>query len=216
MSKFFDPKSADGTSDRRLYAPATGRNRDVILEVLKLHHPGHGTLLEVASGTGEHAAHMADHFEAAFWQPTDIEPDKIGSMNAWRSTTAQQSMLEGQLFNVLEHEIDALSLPAPLTTVFSANLIHIAPWVVAEALVSKAGTALSEDGILFLYGPFKRGGLHTSTSNESFDQSLKARDTAWGVRDLEAVEDLAAAAGFASPTIVEMPANNLSVIFKKA
>lgn len=88
--------------------------------------------------------------------------------------------------------------------------------MVAEALVSKAGTALSEDGILFLYGPFKRGGLHTSTSNESFDQSLKARDTAWGVRDLEAVEDLAEAAGFASPTIVEMPANNLSVIFKKA
>ena len=125
-------------------------------------------------------------------------------------------MLEGQLFNVLEHEIDALSLPAPLTTVFSANLIHIAPWVVAEALVTKAGNALSGGGVLFLYGPFKRGGVHTSASNESFDQSLKARDTAWGVRDLEAVEGLAAIAGFDIPTIIEMPANNLSVIFRKA
>lgn len=216
MSKFFDPKSAGGPADKRLYAPATERNRDVILNVLKLHHPGHGTLVEFASGTGEHAAHMADHFEDAFWQPTDIEQDKIDSMNAWRKTTAQKSMLHGQLFDVLEHELDALSLPAPLTTVFSANLIHIAPWGVAEALIDKAGKALQSSGVLFLYGPFKRDGAHTSESNESFDQSLKARDTSWGVRDLEAVQELAASASFLAPTIIEMPANNLSVIFKKA
>lgn len=215
MSKFFDPKSAGSTADKRLYAPATERNREVILEVLKLHHPGYGTLLEFASGTGEHAAYMADHFNDAFWQPTDIEPDKIDSMNAWRSSTAQKSMLHGQLFNVLEHEISSLSLPAPLTTVFSANLVHIAPWVVAETLIHKSGEALTAEGILFLYGPFKRDGAHTSSSNESFDQSLKARDTAWGVRDLEAVQGLAAAAGFGAPTIIEMPANNLSVVFKK-
>ncbi len=213
MSKFFDPKSAGSAADKRLYAPE--RNREVILEVLKLHHPGHGTLLEFASGTGEHAAHMADHFGDAFWQPTDIEPDKIDSINAWRSTTAQKSMLYGQLFNVLEHEISSLSLPAPLTTVFSANLIHIAPWPVAETLIHKSGKALTADGILFLYGPFKRDGAHTSSSNESFDQSLKARDSAWGVRDIEAVQELATAAGFGTPTIIEMPANNLSVVFKK-
>lgn len=215
MSKFFDPQSADGAADKRLYAPATERNRDVILEVLKLHHPGHGTLLEFASGTGQHAAHMADHFESAFWQPTDIELDKIDSINAWRTMTAQKCMLPGQLFNVLDHDIHALSLPAPVTTVFSANLIHIAPWVVAETMIEKAGRALKEDGVLFLYGPYKRGGQHTSPSNESFDQSLKSRDATWGVRDLEAVQDVASTAGFHAPTIIDMPANNLSVIFRK-
>lgn len=216
MSKFFDPQRADGNPDKRLYAPATVRNRDVILDVLKVHHPRQGTLLEIASGTGEHAAHMADHFPDAHWQPTDIEQDKIDSMNAWRQAVGSRSMLNGQVFNVLTDDMSALSLRKPLSAIMSANLIHIAPWAVADALVTKAGRALNAGGLLFLYGPFKLRGQHTSESNESFDLSLKSRDESWGVRDLEAVEDLAIAAGFSAPDILEMPANNLSVLFKKS
>lgn len=217
MSKFFDLKGTESpATDKRLYAPATARNRDVILDVLKDCHPGEGTLLEIASGSGEHAVHMADHFEQAFWQPSDIDGDKIESINAWRAANGTKQVLPAICFNVLTDDMRTLTVSAPLKVVMAANLIHIAPWAAAEALISKAGDALAQDGMLFLYGPFKRGGVHTAASNESFDQSLKSRDTSWGVRDLEAVATLAAEAGFKPPDIREMPANNLSVIFKKA
>ncbi len=216
MSKFFDPKRAESaTADKRLYAPATARNRDVILDVLRDCHPGEGTLLEIASGSGEHAVHMADHFEQAFWQPSDIDGDKIESINAWRAASGTKQVLPAICFNVLTDDMQSLNVSAPLKVVMAANLIHIAPWAVAEALITKAGDALAQDGMLFLYGPFKRGGAHTAASNESFDQSLKSRDTSWGVRDLEAVSDLASTAGFIKTSIIEMPANNLSVVFRK-
>lgn len=217
MTRFFDPKASDSaTTDKRLYAPATTRNRDFILEVLKSHHPGGGTLLEIASGTGEHAVHMADHFEQAFWQPSDIESEKIESIDAWRTASGARQVLPAIHYNVLSDDMQSLHIPAPLKVVMAANLIHIAPWAVAEALIAKAGNTLAQGGTLFLYGPFKRDGVHTAASNESFDLSLKSRDTSWGVRDLEAVATLAAEAGFKAPDILEMPANNLSVIFKKA
>ncbi len=216
MSNFFDPQGNDNVSDKRLYAPATERNRDHILEVLKDHHPGEGTLLEVASGTGEHAAHMAGHFMSADWQPSDLEADKLASIDAWAQTNGHTNILPAVRFDVLTDDMTTLALRKPLNAVFAANLIHIAPWSVAEALISKAGNALPTGGIFFLYGPFKRGGTHTAPSNESFDTSLKSRDTTWGVRDLEAVEKLAKDAGFEAPTIIEMPANNLSIIFRRS
>lgn len=216
MSRFFDPKGTESpATDKRLYAPATARNRDVILDVLKSYHPGAGTLLEIASGTGEHAVHMADHFEQAFWQPSDIDGEKVESIDAWRTASGTKQVLPAIRFNVLTDDMNTLNVPAPLKVVMAANLIHIAPWPVAEALFAKAGNTLTGNGMLFLYGPFKRGGVHTAASNESFDQSLKSRDTSWGVRDLEAVSALAAEAGFKAPDIHEMPANNLSLIFKK-
>lgn len=216
MTRFFDPRTADETpGDKRLYAPATARNRDVILEVLTAHLPRRGTLLEVASGTGEHAAHMAPHLPDIYWQPSDIEAEKINSINAWRQASGAENILPAIALDVLAHDFATLDAPAPLSAVMSANLIHIAPWSVAEALIDKAGRALGTGGVLYLYGPYKRGGVHTAPSNESFDQSLKSRDVAWGVRDLEAVSTLAETAGFDAPVVMEMPANNLSLVFTK-
>jgi len=216
MSQFFDPQEPNNSpSDKRLYAPATARNRDVLLEVFLAHLPKTGTLVEVASGTGEHAAHIAAHMAPLHWQPSDIEPEKLESINAWAQTSDADNILPARRLNVIEDTFHDLVLPAPLTAVSAINLIHIAPWSVAEALVQKAATTLAEDGTLLLYGPYKRGGDHTSPSNESFDQSLKSRDAEWGVRDLEAVSSLATGHGFSAPTVIEMPANNLSLIFKK-
>ena len=215
MSKFFDPQGKGVAADKRLYAPATARNRDVILDLLKQHHPGSGTLLEVASGTGEHAACMAGHFPKADWLPSDLEGDKIQSINAWARESGNKNILPAVRFDVLADDMIKLTASQPLMSVMAANLIHIAPWVVAETLIAKAGKALPSGGMLFLYGPFKRNGKHTAPSNESFDASLKSRDIAWGVRDLEAVEKLATDGGFHKPAVIEMPANNLSVIFRK-
>ena len=217
MSPFFNPKPSGGdpASDKKLYAPATERNRDALLDVFKAHLPGSGTLVEVASGTGEHAAHMARHLAPLYWQPSDIEPDKLDSINAWAAESAAENILPAVHMNVFENDFSALEVPAPISVVAAINLIHISPWPVAEALVRKASTALEPNGVLFLYGPYRRGGAHTSPSNESFDASLRSRDSNWGVRDLEAVSELAQGHDFGAPTIIEMPANNLSLIFKK-
>ncbi len=217
MTRFFDPQKAKDPhkADKRLYAPATARNRDIILEVLKTYATPSGTLLELASGSGEHAAYMAPKLPDITWQPSDIEDEKLASIDAWRTATDTGNILPAARLDVLKQDFSDLELPAPLTTVMSANLIHIAPWQVAEALIEKAGKALETSGMLFLYGPFKRGGAHTAPSNESFDISLKSRDESWGVRDLEEVVALAEKAGFTAPEIIDMPANNLSVIFRR-
>ena len=218
MSRFFEPKPADKEppSTKRLYAPATERNRDVLLDVFKAHLPKNGTLVEVASGTGEHAAHIAGHLQPLFWQPSDIEPEKHASIDAWAAESGAENILPAIRMNVLEDSISDLVLPIPITAIAAINLIHIAPWQVAQALVRGAAKALTSDGILFLYGPYRRGGAHTSLSNKSFDMSLKSRDSSWGVRDIEAVTELATDQGFHQPTIIEMPANNLSLVFKRS
>lgn len=229
MSRFFEPKAADELpTDKKLYAPATERNRDVLLEVFRVHLPGSGTLVEVASGTGQHAAHMASHLQPLYWQPSDIEPDKLDSINAWAAESANKSgpksgpkpntdnILPAVQFNVLEDEFTDLKVPTPINVIAAINLIHIAPWSVAEALVHKASATLDAGGTLFLYGPYRRGGMHTSPSNQSFDTSLRSRNNSWGVRDLEAVAELALGHGFDDPAIIEMPANNLSLVFKRS
>jgi len=218
MSPFFNPQAGDGQSptDNKLYAPACERNSDVLLDVFKAHMPKSGTVVEVASGTGQHAAHIAPHLAPLYWQPSDIDPEKIKSIDAWIAETSAENILPAARLNMLEHSFHDLDLPAPLTAVAAINLIHISPWQVAEALVQSASNALATDGVLFLYGPYRRGGQHTSVSNESFDLSLKSRDGEWGVRDLEAVTNMAVEHSFHPPKIIEMPANNLSVIFKKA
>lgn len=216
MTKFFNPgKHEDAGADARLHAPATARNRDVILDVLKAHLPRKGSLLEVASGTGEHAAHIAAHFPDLHWQPTDIDPDHLESIDAWRTHVGLNNILPARPFNALEDDWALDHLPQPLSAVMAANLIHISPFEVAEALIKGAGNALNGEGILYLYGPYKRKGQHTAPSNESFDASLKARDPRWGVRDMEAVIELAQGAGFEAPEIIAMPANNFSLVFKK-
>jgi hypothetical protein len=202
----------DGHDDR-LYAPATLRNRAPIAAVLAGWLPARGgTVLELASGTGEHALHLAAAFPDLRWQPSDPAAAHRRSIEAHRRAAGS-----GNLRPPLDIDVTAPAWPLerPVEAMVCCNMIHIAPWVAAEGLFSGAARYLQPGCGLYLYGPFKRGGAHTAPSNAAFDASLRAQDPAWGVRDLEAVADLAAAAGLAAPLIEAMPANNLSLWFAK-
>lgn len=211
MAQLFDP---DGDSER-LHAPATARNRDVIFDVLKTALPEAGTIFEVASGSGEHGAYMAPKLPNHDWQPSDIDNSHLASINAWRGEMLVENMKLARRFDVLADSFTTPAHEKPLTAILAINLIHIAPWLVAETLIEKAGKALPEEGLFYLYGPYKRDGVHTSESNEAFDGSLKSRNPDWGVRDMEAVIELAENAGFKAPEVTAMPANNFSLVFKK-
>ena len=199
-------------TDLRRFAPAAARNRDPILAVLRRHLPARGLVLEIASGSGEHITHFAAATgEALEFLPTDPELAARASINAW--------VAELGLTNVRPAiALDATSPNWPIAhadAVLCINMIHIAPWATAVGLVQGAARVMSTGGVLFLYGPFRRDGRHTSPGNASFDQQLRQPNAAWGIRDLEAVVALAEAAGFATPIIEAMPANNLSVIFRR-
>ncbi len=200
------------TNDARKFAPAAARNRAAILDVLGPRLPSRGRLLEIASGSGEHTMHFAAAHPAVTFQPSDPDPTNRASIEAWAAHLGLPNVKRAL-------DIDATATFAPVTAadvVVSINIIHIAPWNATVGLVRNAATVLTAGGLLFLYGPYRRNGAHTAPSNEAFDQSLKASDPAWGVRDLEAVIALAEDAGFDAPEVVEMPANNLSVMFRRA
>ena len=198
-------------TDRRLHAPAASRNRDAILGVLRGVLPASGHVLEVASGSGEHVVHFARHLPGLTFQPSDVSRAALSSIAAWAEA--------GGVANVRPPvSLEAAEAPWPVTAadaVICINMVHIAPWSATVGLVGGAARVLPDGGPLYLYGAFKRGGVHTSPSNEAFDRSLRANDPAWGVRDLEAVAELASAAGFSGPDVTEMPANNLSVVFRR-
>lgn len=216
MARFFDPQSAGKPGeDARLHAPATERNRGVILELLEGYLQRDGVLLEVASGTGEHASHMAPRLKPLYWQPTDIDDRHLASIDAWASHAGAENLLPARRFNVIEDDWAFEDLPARISAVAAINLIHIAPWAVAEALIAGAGNTLQTGDVLYMYGPYKQKGAHTAPSNAAFEMSLKRQNPEWGVRDLEAVMDLADKAGFSDLDIVGMPANNFSLIFTK-
>ncbi len=192
----------------RQVAPAAARNRDPILAVLRGVLPAAGTVLEVASGTGEHTAHFAAALPGLTFQPSDPDPSRRASIDAWCAGLPN-------VRKALALDATDSAWPGSLAAVLCFNMIHIAPWAAAEGLVRGAGAALGQGGLLVLYGPFRRNGAHTAPSNAAFDADLRARNPAWGVRDLEAVAALAAGAGLAPPAVTEMPANNLTVIFRK-
>jgi hypothetical protein len=195
-------------TDARREAPAVARNRDAILAVLRGILPARGLLLEVASGSGEHALHFAPAFPELVFQPSDPDPEARASIDAWCAGVAN---IRAAL------ALDAAAADWPLDradAVLCINMIHIAPWAACLGLLRGAARLLPPGAPLVLYGPFKRGGAHTAPSNEAFDESLRARDPEWGVRDLEAVA-AAAAADFAPPAVMEMPANNLTVAFRR-
>ncbi len=195
----------------RRQAPAAARNRQPILDVLAPRLPPQGLVLEVASGSGEHIVHFAEALPDLVFQPSDPSPDARASIDDWVQTLAL-----GNVRPALA--LDAASDVWPLAradAVLCCNMIHIAPWEAAVGLIAGAGRLLPENGTLYLYGPYRRGGRHTAPSNEAFDLDLRRRDAAWGVRDLEAVAALAEAQGFGLPEIVDMPANNLSLVFKR-
>ncbi|AZB71904.1 DUF938 domain-containing protein [Synechococcus elongatus] len=202
--------------DDRLYAPATERNRDVILAVLKDELRLPGTVLEIASGTGEHAAYFAPQLPDYFWQPSDPTQESRRSINAWRSHVNAPNLGKAIAIDVTQPDwTESLPvLPQPIVAIAAINLIHISPWEATLGLFSGARQLLSPDGLIYLYGAYKRNGEHTAPSNEAFDASLKARNLSWGVRNLEDVIQVAEAEQFRLDRVIEMPSNNLSVCFR--
>jgi len=199
------------TSDPRLYHAHVTRNRGPILDVLKRVLPPAGLVIEIASGSGEHAVFFAKALAGMSWQPTDIDAGALASIAAHRAATGAANLLAPL-------RLDTTAEPWPVAhadAVVCNNMIHISPWAVTEALIRGAARILPTGGILYLYGPYKIDGRHTAPSNEDFDASLRARNPAWGIRDLGEVTDLAARHGFALVETVPMPANNLSVIFRR-
>ena len=192
-------------------SPSTLRNREPIREVLAKHLPPAGLVLEIASGTGEHAVHMASAFPALAWQPTDADPAARDSIAAWAAEVSLPNLLPAL-------ELDVTSVPWPVTAadaVVCINMVHIAPWEAAVALFAGATRILPSKGLLYLYGPYKFSGAFTAPSNEAFDRSLRDRDPRWGVRDIRELTAAATQGGFALEHVVAMPANNHSLVFRR-
>lgn len=191
----------------RLQFPATARNRDAILEVLRPRLPA-GTLLEVASGSGEHGVYFARALPRVVWQPTDLEADHLASIEAWREQEALPNVLPAV-------RLDTLGVwpPGPFAAIFCANMVHIAPWAAAVALFAGARRALLRGAPLITYGPYAFEGAHTAASNEAFDASLRARNPEWGVRDVAALA--AVADGFSLEETIAMPANNFCLVWRR-
>lgn len=207
-----------GGADARQFAPATTRNREAILAVLDRVLPDQGTILEIGSGSGEHAIYFAPRLAGRHWLPSDAAPDKRMSIAAWMQAEPADNILKPVNINTTEHHwtIERV-IPTPrIVAIFSANMIHIAPWRACLGLMAGAGRILKPGQILVLYGPFFREGVQTAASNESFDDRLQVENPEWGLRDLEVVADAAASQGLDLAEVVEMPANNLSVIFRRA
>lgn len=193
------------------HAPATERNREPILAVLREVLPSAGTLLEVASGTGQHAASFARAFPGLVWQPTDLEPEALASIEAWRA--------EAGLTNLrapLRLDACADSWPVEaVEAVLCVNMLHIAPWEACQGLLRGAARVLAPGGPLVLYGPYFVQGRPTAPSNLAFDASLRERNPAWGVRELGAVVAEARRHGLELERTVDMPSNNLTVVLRK-
>lgn len=202
--------------DPRRHMPATLRNRAAILAVLQDGVlPKQGLLLEIASGSGEHAAFMAPQLSPLVWQPSDYEAGNLPSIDAHAADSKAGNIRPALHLDVTQQP---WPVPAGIAALLCCNMIHIAPWAAAEGLFAGAAAIMTAKGApLILYGPFKRHGRHTAPSNEKFDaEFLKARDPQWGVRCLDTeVMPLAMRHGFALDRVVEMPANNLTVIFRK-
>ena len=190
-------------------SPATERNREPIREVLAKHLPEQVLVLEIASGAGEHAVHMARAFPRLEWQPTDADPAALASIAAWSAEAALPNLRAALPLDVMQ--------PWPVMqadAVVCINMVHIAPWEAAVALLAGAGRVLPPRGLLYMYGPYRFNGV-TAPSNEEFDRSLQARDPRWGVRDIRQLTVAATTAGLALEHVVGMPANNHSLIFRR-
>jgi SAM-dependent methyltransferase len=198
--------------DLRLHAPAVARNRAPILAVLRERLPASGLVLEVASGSGEHAAFFAGELPHLTWQPSDTDPRALDSIAAFRAAAGALNLLPPVR---LDAEAETWPVRAA-DAILSINMIHIAPWSAATGLLAGAARLLPPGGLLYFYGPFMEQGRHTAPSNAAFDVDLRARDPRWGVRDLDAVAELAQRHGLALAETVAMPANNRSVIFRRA
>ena len=197
--------------ETKRYAPATERNRNAIIAVLERVLPNSGTVLEIASGTGEHVVAFARAFPSVVWQPSDPDPSALASIEAWRAEVALPNL------NAAVH-IDAAAdtwCVAKAAAILCINMIHISPWISAMGLFAGAARTLDTGGILLLYGPYLRAGIETAPSNMAFNRSLRERNPEWGLRSVETVVAHAAKEALALEDITEMPANNLTLIFRK-
>ena len=196
------------------YAPATERNRESILQVLRENLPEHGTVLEIAAGTGQHAAFFSQHLEPRFWLPTDMGVASLASIDSWREEVGSSNLLPARELDVRDAVWPVEQpLPAPISAVVNINMVHISPWECCTALFRGAARLLPSHGVVIMYGPFKCEGQHTAASNARFDSQLRSENPEWGVRDLEAVTDAASVCGFERRAVIEMPANNLSLVY---
>jgi hypothetical protein len=194
-----------------LTAPAAERNKDPILAVLRRVLPETGLVLEIASGAGQHIVHFAAALPRLAWQPSDPDPEMRVSIAAWTAETGLPNVRQPLAIDVRDEQWPVEHADA----VLAVNMVHIAPWTATLGLMRGAGRLLPARGALILYGPYKWGGSHTAPSNEAFDAQLRASNAEWGVRDLEAVVDAARPQGLELEEVVEMPANNLTVVFRR-
>jgi SAM-dependent methyltransferase len=202
--------------DGRLDAEAFHRNHQPIWAVLEKFLAGQsGDVLEAGSGTGQHVVHFARHTPDITWWPSDLNEAHLKSIAAWRAHAGLANIRPPLRIDLTGADWFPADGPKKLLAVFCANVIHIAPWRVAEGLFAGAARYLRDDGKLFLYGPFKRDGKHTAVSNAVFDTSLRQRDAEWGVRDVGDVEKLADSVGLALREVVPMPANNMILVFQR-
>ena len=199
-------------SEARRHAPATLRNRDVIAQVLRKILPESGIVLEIASGSGEHVVHFAAAFADLHWQPSDCEQSALRSIAAWTAESGVANVLPPVLTDVEQEAWPVRHADA----ILCINMVHISPWSATLALLRHAAALLPAGAPLYLYGPFVRHDVMTAESNVAFDASLKARNPAWGLRDIADIDDAAAACGFVRVELIEMPANNLSLVYRRA
>jgi hypothetical protein len=204
---------------QKRHAPSAARNRAAIGDVLRQFLPERGAVLEIASGSGEHAIHFAAAFPGIIWQPSDADPEAIASIAAWSAEAALPNLRPALA-------LDVQTLPWPgiadgtlvhggVDAVIAINMIHISPWESCLGLMAGAASLLKESGFLLLYGPFKLDGRHTAPSNAAFDDELRTRDPRFGVRDVAEVARAAAARGLIEEKRISMPTNNLSLVFRK-
>lgn len=195
-------------------APAAARNAEAILSVLRALLPERGTVLEIGSGTGQHAAAFAAALAPRHWLPSDPDPEARESIAAWTAATPPPHPLPPRAIDAAADVWDVTPADG-IVAIVAVNVVHIAPWSVTLGLLDGAARYLPTDGVLALYGPFARGGAHTAASNDAFDRSLRAQNPAWGVRDLDVIAAEAERRGLVLEQAVDMPANNLTVAFRR-
>lgn len=198
-------------NDKRLFSPSTMRNKHVILEVFQKYAPISGKILEIACGSGEHTTHFAASNANLTWHPSDIDQSHMESVNAHAMADDLKNIMPA-----IHLDVTMDSWPVPdLDMIYNANMIHISPWVCTVGIFNGAKRHLNKDGVMMMYGPYKRNGEHTADSNESFDQSLKSRNPEWGIRNIEDVISVAKENDLILQDLIPMPANNFCVVYKK-
>ncbi len=204
----------DVSADLRMFSPSAARNSAPILEILKRVFPKPGMVLEIGCGTGEHAMCFAEAMPNLTWQPSDPDSDSRASTASWIKFTGLNNVLAPLDIDVCSGSWGVEQM-APFDAIVSLNIVHIAPWEASLGLFAGAGRLLCADGLLVIYGPFMRDGVHSAPSNAAFDASLKARNPAWGLRDIVDLERVGEASQLSLRETIDMPANNTLIVFSR-